>query len=69
MPDLAITRLREAQGQLRLLASSYGQFSQSDQENFVKVAEMELAQLRQTLEELRGVCPIPFFPPASSAAS
>lgn len=55
LPDLAITRLREAQGQLRLLASSYGQFSQSDQDKFVQSAELELHHLRQTLEELRGV--------------
>lgn len=55
LPDLALTRLREAQGQLRLLSSSYGQFSETDQARFIAMAEAELNGLKTTLEELRGV--------------
>jgi hypothetical protein len=55
LPDLALTRLREAQGQLKLLATSYGQFSAQDQEEFIVMAQAELDALRTTLEDLRGV--------------
>lgn len=55
LPDLALTRLREAQGQLKLLATSYGQFSAKDQEDFIVMAQAELDDLRATLDDLRGV--------------
>eukprot|EP00730_Choanoeca_flexa_P011231 TRINITY_DN24116_c0_g1_i1.p1 TRINITY_DN24116_c0_g1~~TRINITY_DN24116_c0_g1_i1.p1 ORF type:complete len:407 (+),score=86.14 TRINITY_DN24116_c0_g1_i1:159-1379(+) len=55
MPQLVITRLREAEGQLGLMTEHYGNFSQAQQEQFANQTEAEIAKIQDRLNKLRGV--------------
>jgi hypothetical protein len=55
MPDITLSRLREANTQLQQMVDQYGNFTQAQQEQFAKSAELEIAQIQTTLAQLRGV--------------
>lgn len=53
-PDLILTRLREAREQMRVLGPSYANFTSTQQQEFVRDVEAEMAQLGLVLAEVRG---------------
>ena len=55
MPQLVLTRLREASGQLGVMHEHYGHFSQDQQARFTAEAQAELRSIQSHLETLGSV--------------
>eukprot|EP00045_Choanoeca_perplexa_P004612 m.39365 g.39365 ORF g.39365 m.39365 type:complete len:406 (-) comp12670_c0_seq1:64-1281(-) len=55
MPQLVITRLREAEGQLGQMTEHFGNFSRGQQEQFAAQTEEELVKIQSRLTTLRGI--------------
>ncbi|EDQ88891.1 uncharacterized protein MONBRDRAFT_26061 [Monosiga brevicollis MX1] len=54
MPDIVISKLREANGQLQIMTNSYGNFTESQQSRFAEEARQEIESIQSTLAVLQG---------------